>query len=113
MSADERHQRNAAVLRVPSLQPLWSPHVLAWRQAASYLQQTDISPGLFHAQVNDYSSPHFSDHSFNFLTDLDKPGVDVIYDSGASGHVLNNPSLFDSPPETIWGPLLNGISGTV
>ena len=50
---------------------------------------------------------------FNFLTSLDGPGVEVVYDSGASGHVLNDPRLFDSPPETMWGPLLHGISGTV
>ncbi len=50
---------------------------------------------------------------FNFLTNLEEPGVEVVYDSGASGHLLNDPRLFDSPPETIFGPLLHGISGSV
>ncbi len=53
------------------------------------------------------------EEEFNFLTNQEEPGVEVVYDSGASGHLLNDPRLFDSPPETIFGPLLHGITGSV
>lgn len=72
----------------------------------------DLSDAVFTAprETFDFSVPG---NTFNFLTDLKSPGVEVIYDSGASGHVLNDKSLFDSDPTTISGPLLHGITGSV
>lgn len=39
--------------------------------------------------------------------------MEIIFDSGASGHVLNDRSLFDSDLCTSRGPLLHGITESV
>ncbi len=51
---------------------------------------------------------------FNFLTEIDSVGTEIIYDTGASTHVLNDARLFDSPPQPLNKALeLKGIAGSL